>query len=105
MTGIDYWKECVSLAADDCGADLTEEQLVHIAESVQGGYENYGQAFYSPPSDYDHEIDRLKKELEIERAKVVCPKCVGRGRIVENFGTRSSNTECWICRGEGRVKR
>lgn len=50
MNSLDYWKECISIAADECGANLTAEQIEGIAESVQGGHENYGMAFYSPPA-------------------------------------------------------
>lgn len=50
METIDYWKECVSLGADECGLQLTEEQLKCISESVESGHENYGMAYYSPPS-------------------------------------------------------
>ena len=55
----DYWKECVSIAAEDCGAVLTPAQLEFIADSVRGGHENYGMAFYSPPpSDRYNQIER-----------------------------------------------
>lgn len=52
MNTRDYWKECIAIAAEECPTPivLTSEQLDYIAESVEGGYENYGQAFYSPPA-------------------------------------------------------
>ena len=50
MNQLDYWKECISLAAEDCGLAMTSEQLESLADSVQGGHENYGMAFYSPPA-------------------------------------------------------
>lgn len=60
MTTTDYWKECISLAAEDCGLAMTAEQLESLAESVESGHENYGMAFYSPPS---HErLDDIEKE-------------------------------------------
>lgn len=34
---MDYWKECISIAADDCGLVLTDEQLECLADSVEGG--------------------------------------------------------------------
>lgn len=46
---IDYWKECISIAADECDLSLTKEQLDYLASSVEGGHDNYGMAFYSPP--------------------------------------------------------
>jgi len=47
---LDYWKECISCGADECGLTLTSEQINDLAEAVQGGHEHYGQAFYSPPA-------------------------------------------------------
>lgn len=44
----DYWKECISIAADECDLSLTKEQLDYLASSVEGGHDNYGMAFYSP---------------------------------------------------------
>lgn len=56
---LDYWKECIAIAAEDCGATLTPEQLECLAESVQGGHECYGMAFYSPPAgDRLNDIER-----------------------------------------------
>lgn len=59
MNDIDYWKECISYAAEECSLTLTDEQLSLLADSVSGGHENYGMAFYSPPdSDRLNDIDR-----------------------------------------------
>jgi translation elongation factor EF-Tu-like GTPase len=56
---IDYWKECVATAADECGVSLSAEQLQYIAESVEGCHDNYGLAFYEPPaSDMLSEVER-----------------------------------------------
>lgn len=64
MTTIDrefnYWKECIEIAADECGAMLTAEQLEFIAGSAQCSHENYRMAFYSPPAS-----DRLN-DIEYE---------------------------------------
>lgn len=49
-TPIDYWKECISQAAEECDLTLTADQLEVIADAVYGGHENYGMAFYSPPA-------------------------------------------------------
>lgn len=55
----DYWSECISEAADECGVELTAEQLAVFARTVEGGHECYGMAFYSPPpSDRLNQIDR-----------------------------------------------
>lgn len=60
MNNTDYWKECISQAAEDCGLAMTDDQLTELAESVKSGHENYGMAFYSPP---DHErMDDIENE-------------------------------------------
>lgn len=59
-----YWIESVEIAADESGATLTKEQIEYIAGSVQGAHENYGMAFYSPPSS-----DRLEAIESEWRAK------------------------------------
>jgi len=68
-----YWKECIGIAADEIGLVLTDEQIDHLAESVRGGHENYGMAFYSPPSsdrlnviqrEADDKCRRLEREFE-----------------------------------------
>ena len=46
----DYWSECIWSAADECALELTAEQHKCLVESVQAAHENYGMAFYSPPS-------------------------------------------------------
>ena len=60
MNSIDYWKECISIAADECDLSITEQQLCELAASVEGGHENYGMAFYSPP-DSDRISDVTRK--------------------------------------------
>lgn len=76
MDAFDYWKECVSEAAESCGVELTEEQVIHIAASVEGCHENFGMAFYSPPpsdrlavieQEAQAKYDRLEREFEAYR--------------------------------------
>lgn len=62
MEDLDFWKECISIAADECELSMTPEQLECLAGSVSGGHENYGMAFYSPPdSDRYDDIEREAK--------------------------------------------
>lgn len=65
MTDLDFWKECISLGCDECNLELTSEQLECLAGSVSGGHENYGMAFYSPPSSerYESIESEWKKKL------------------------------------------
>jgi hypothetical protein len=59
MTDTDYWKECISIAADECDLTLTNDQLESLAGSAQSGHEHYGMTFYSPPdSDRYDDIER-----------------------------------------------
>ena len=59
MDATEYWKECIAIAADERELTLTSEQLECLASSAEGGHENYGMAFYSPPaSDRLNDIER-----------------------------------------------
>lgn len=61
MREIDYWKECLSEAAEECElSSITDDQLTKLAEAVKIGHENYGMAFYSPPNK--ERIDDIEKE-------------------------------------------
>lgn len=71
MEKIGYWKECVSLAAEEVGLKLTAEQLEAIADSVQVGHENCGMAFYDPGwgermSDIEDEWKKKYAALQAE---------------------------------------
>jgi hypothetical protein len=70
MTTLDYWKETLSQAAEECGLTLTEEQLTCLADAAEGSHENYGMAFYSPPdSDRIADIERgWKAKVEAAEA-------------------------------------
>lgn len=73
MSEKDYWKECMSIAADECDLQLTDDQLESLAESAESGHENYGMAFYSPPGsdrydDIEREWKSKYKALELEFA-------------------------------------
>ena len=59
MSPKDFWRECVEIAADECELTLTPVQLDYLADSLEGAHENYGMAFYSPPSsDRYSQIER-----------------------------------------------
>ena len=73
MNDIDYWKECISQGADECGLVMTEEQLTDLSEAASSGHEHYGMAFYSPPSyerydeierEWKAKYDALRKEFD-----------------------------------------
>ena len=102
MNKLDYWKECLSSAFDEHGIVATAEQIESVANDVQNSSENIGQAFYEPEHPAKFEIEKLKSELKFEKALVHCKTCNGSGRLIENFGTRSSNSECYKCYGKGK---
>lgn len=73
----DYWKECISIAAEECDLALTPEQLDCLAWAAEGGHENYGMAFYSPPpSDRLHAVeDEWKSKLISLQAEFDAYRC------------------------------
>ena len=88
MSPTEYWKECLSEAAEECGAELAQEQIEYLANAIKGDYENYDQAFHLPPaSDRIAEIERefstrLKAEAdktERMRRDFVKNVCLRRG--------------------------
>lgn len=67
----DYWRECISIAAEECDLTLTIDQLDALAESAKSGHEHYDMTFYSPPpsdriSDIEDEWKRKYKTLQAE---------------------------------------
>jgi len=101
---MDYWSECVAEALEDADIAANKEQIATITSWVEGAHENYGLATGSEciPNPLSQENETLKRELRIERDKVHCDECGGKGRITHNGPCHSSNSECMQCRGEGR---
>ena len=100
----DYWTECVEAAFEEAAISATPEQVEAVAGAVEVSHDNYGMAFYTPPSG-EHlrsEIDTLKRELADERRKVICKECRGRGSITINGPYHSATSSCWKCGGDGR---
>ena len=105
MDDIEYWKECIEIAADECGAELTHSQLDDIADSVKCGHEHYGMAFYQPPASdhYKEQIAKLERELERERKAVFCTACGGTGESVSHGPHHSASSSCSKCWGVGKI--
>lgn len=103
-----YWIECVSIGAEECGAVLTREQIEAIADSVQGGHENYSMASGDDVASAnlyaarDREKEDLKKEIRREREKVTCRQCNGTGTEVSYGPYHMATTRCFKCNGDGR---
>ena len=60
----DYWRECISISAEECALSLTDAQLACIADGVESGHENYGMAFYSPPTS--DRVSNINREWELK---------------------------------------
>ena len=87
MDRSDYWKECISTAAEECGATLSKEQIEFIAGAAEGCHENYGMAFYSPPStdriavilrDCSAKVKAAQDEADRMRSDFVANVCMRR---------------------------
>lgn len=102
MNKLDYWKKCISSAFDEHGISATVEQIEAAANDLQNSSDNIGLAFFEPEHPATFEIEKLKSELKFEKALIHCETCSGRGRLIENFGTFSSNSECYKCYGKGK---
>jgi hypothetical protein len=79
---MDYWEECISIAAEECGLQLTKEQLECLAGSVEGGHENYGMAhgYHCISSPINSEVESLKKRIrELENEHDRCIDGIKRG--------------------------
>ena len=73
MSNSSYWQEAVELACGHAGIALTSEQAESIGEAISISHDNYGQAFYSPPSsdfadreerEWKRKYDTLKAEFD-----------------------------------------
>lgn len=107
-----YWIECVSIAAEECGASLTQEQIAEIAASVESGHENYGMAFYSPPaSDRLHQIESEWKskyaelQREFEKYRNNAETAVKRALCQHHDANVSIGEYGEVTRHEGRSER
>lgn len=102
-----YWKECIAEAFEDAGLEATEAQLDKVADWVEGAHDNFSMATGSDniPNPLKLENAELQKKLALERSKVVCRECDGRGRIVIPGPYHSAETQCDECHGEGYVVR
>lgn len=102
---MDYWNECIAEALEDAGVNANQQQIDTVASWVEGAHDNYGMAMGHDaiPNPLVEENRNLKKELQIERDKIICTECNGKGRIVTHGPIHSYNSECYVCRGEGRI--
>ena len=106
---MNYWKESVESSLSEAGVVATEEQIVAIAEDMKISHEQFDMAYgYDVASsnwekERERELKKLRDQVVFEREKMHCHDCNGKGYITENFCSRSSTSECFKCRGEGRI--
>ena len=103
---MDYWKECIKESFEDAGITATNDQIDTVASWAEGAHDNYSlatgrDAMHGGP---DPEIVRLKRELEAERGKRICPECKGKGFHLILGPAHSSEHTCNKCGGEGWVR-
>jgi hypothetical protein len=107
---MDYWKECISVAANDCGLSLTEEQLECLVGAVESGHENYRMAlgYNDIPNPVESRAQEELRQLKIEKQKQEewknstkpCRTCVTSGCVTDIWGR---DIVCPNCDGRGRV--
>lgn len=105
----DYWQEHAEIAMNEAKLTATDDQLDTIAGVIESAHEFYGQAMGHDVASanfkgtQEREVADLKRALEAERRKGVCPECRGRGWITTSGEVRSSTSQCWKCHGDGRL--
>lgn len=104
----DYWRESVEIALDEAGVTATDEQIEEIAGAIEISHENYGMAMghdvasVNLAGERERETERLKSEIERERAKITCRECNGSGWQTTHGPIHNCTSQCWKCRGAGR---
>lgn len=104
---MNYWNECISEAFDDAKIIATKEQIETVVSWVEGAHENYGMAHGHDciPNPLQGENEDLKRKLSREQNKEICAKCKGKGHLTTQGPCHSSNSSCYVCRGEGYIYR
>ena len=112
MNKRDYWMECISQATEECGANLTPEQLECLAHAAEIGHEYYGMAFYSPPdSDRLDDIEREWKarfkdlQAEFDAYKGSAETAVKRALRQHSDANVGIGRDGEVFRYDGRIER
>ena len=104
---MNYWKECISISAEEGGIVLTDAQIEWLAEGVKGGFENYSMAHgydcIRGESDESIQLKKLKDENEKQRIYMAktkpCRHCLD-GTSKDSWGR---DCTCDRCGGKGRI--
>lgn len=103
---MNYWKEAFIAALEEIEATIPDDEKLELATKVlEGAHDSYGMVHGHDciPNPLESENDALRKELKKERSKEHCRECDGTGRIITYGGTMQCDTQCWKCRGEGKI--
>lgn len=109
----EYWREAVMLAFEgidrfDIIEVLSAKQLAEIGESLATSSEHQSMAFgwdvasSNRATEIKRTEENLRREIQRERAKIVCRECGGSGSIMICGPYHSSESRCFKCDGEGR---
>lgn len=112
MNDLDYWKECISIAAEECELSMTPEQLSYIADAASVGHEHYGMAFYSPSAgdricDIEREWKAKMKAQQVEHERYVrnAEEAIKRALRVHRDDQVSIGAHGEVLRHGGRTER
>lgn len=94
-------KETISEFCLEKEIDIEGEEIDELIDAIEACFE-YASYSIAIPSD-NSEVERLKRELEIEKSKVVCPSCKGKGEEVSQGPYHSAYSRCPKCKGEGKT--
>ena len=106
---MEYWRECVSTGLEEAGIEATVDQIEIIADTIKGGFENYGMAHgydvIRGESEESKELKKIKEDSEKQRIYMnttsPCHWC-NDGTSKDGWGRLTS---CSRCGGSGRVKK
>lgn len=106
---MNYWKECISIAADEIDLEMTDAQLKYLADAVEGGAENYSQAMGHDcipnpvESRAQEELREMKRKAQQQEEWVSktkpCRLCCTTGAVKDGWGRDQT---CFRCDGKGR---
>ncbi len=102
----DHWLEIMKEAFEDAGIKgATDEQIGIVASWAEGEHANGGLSSGRNfiPNPLEAKVKDLERQLQIERDMVECPECKGAGAITSQGPIHSTSSQCWRCRGRGRV--
>lgn len=87
---MDFYADAIRDAAEECGAELTDKQIAHLARAADRASKNVGMAFYTPPaSDRLSEVENeWKRKYEALKAEYSTFQSNAEQAVQESFGLR-----------------